>query len=184
MLGRFKKHNTINQDFDHIYREHSSLVYNLCLNYLQNSHDAEEVAQDVFMKVHSKLDGFRAESELKTWIYRITINHCYDFIKAKKRQKRFGFHLFIHTDVKEDSEVFSGFDHPGVQLENKEGMERIFKCINRLPERQKTALLLKTMDGLSQKELADVMGQSEKAVESLLSRARANLKTELKKNEG
>lgn len=136
------------------------------------------------MKVHGKLSGFKAESELKTWIYRITINHCLDFIKAKKRQKRFGFHLFIHTDVKEDSAVFSGFDHPGIQLENKEATERIFKCINRLPERQKTALLLKSMEGLSQKEIAEVMDQSVKSVESLLSRAKSNLRTELDRSEG
>ncbi len=160
------------------------MVFNLCLNYLQNTHDAEEVTQDVFMKVHSKMAGFKGTSELRTWIYRITINQCLDFLKAKKRQKRFGFHLFIQTDVLEDSAVFSTFDHPGIQLENKEATERIFRCMNRLPERQKTVLLLKTLEGLSQKEIAEVMDQSVKAIESLLSRAKANLRIELDRSEG
>jgi RNA polymerase sigma-70 factor (ECF subfamily) len=160
------------------------MVFNLCLNYLQNTHDAEEVTQDVFMKVHSKMAGFKGTSELRTWIYRITINQCLDFLKAKKRQKRFGFHLFIQTDVQEDSAVFSTFDHPGIQLENKEATERIFRCMNRLPERQKTVLLLKTLEDLSQKEIAEVMDQSVKAIESLLSRAKANLRIELDRSEG
>lgn len=160
------------------------MVFNLCLNYLQNTHDAEEVTQDVFMKVHSKMAGFKGTSELRTWIYRITINQCLDFLKAKKRQKRFGFHLFIQTDVLEDSAVFSTFDHPGIQLENKEATERIFRCMNRLPERQKTVLLLKTLEGLSQKEIAEVMDQSVKAIESLLSRAKANLRIEFDRSEG
>jgi len=159
-------------------------VYNLCLNYLQNTSDAEEVTQDVFVKVHQKLDGFKEESELSTWLYRIAVNHCLDFIKAKKRKKRFGFHLFIHTDVQEDSAAFSSFDHPGVQLENKEATERIYAAINQLPERQKTALLLKTMEGQSQNQIAEIMELSPKAVESLLSRSRANLKQLLKDNEG
>ncbi|MBP9151958.1 MAG: RNA polymerase sigma factor [Flavobacteriales bacterium] len=156
----------------------------MCLNYLQNTHDAEEVTQDVFVKIHSKLDSFKAESELKTWVYRIAVNQSLDFLKAKKRKKRFGFHLFIRTDMNEDAGVFSSFDHPGVQLENKEATEHIFKAINQLPERQKTALLLKSMEELSQNEIAEVMELSLKAVESLLSRARANLKEILKNNEG
>jgi RNA polymerase sigma factor (sigma-70 family) len=160
------------------------MVFNLCLNYLQNTHDAEEVTQDVFMKVHSKMAGFKGTSELRTWIYRITINQCLDFLKRKKRHKRFGFHVFIQTDVREDSAVFSTFDHPGIQLENKEATERIFRCMNRLPERQKTVLLLKTLEDLSQKEIAEVMDQSVKAIESLLSRAKANLRIELDRSEG
>ncbi|MCF8464225.1 MAG: RNA polymerase sigma factor [Flavobacteriales bacterium] len=160
------------------------MVFNVCLNYLQNSQDAEEVTQDVFVKVHSKLDTFKAESELKTWVYRISVNQSLDFIKAKTRKKRFGFHLFIHTDVKEDSAAFSSFDHPGIQFENKEATEQIFRAINQLPERQKTALLLKSMEELSQNEIAEVMELSTKAVESLLSRARATLKEILKNNEG
>jgi RNA polymerase sigma-70 factor (ECF subfamily) len=160
------------------------MVYNLCLNYLQNAQDAEEITQDVFLKVHAKLGGFKAESELKTWIYRIAVNQCLDFLKAKKRTKRFGFILSIGKEVAEDAVPFATFNHPGVQLEHREETERIFTCINQLPERQKTALLLKSMEQLSQKEVAHVMNLSEKSVESLLSRAKANLKNALHTSEG
>ncbi|MFM1875279.1 MAG: hypothetical protein RL266_1016 [Bacteroidota bacterium] len=171
-------------DIKDIYAQHGQLVYNVCLNYLQNAQDAEEVTQDVFVKVYAKKDSFKARSELKTWIYRIAINQCLDFLKAKKRKKRFGFFLSIGKEVEEDSAPFTAFNHPGVQLEDKERVAYIFACINELPERQKTALLLRSMEQLSQKEIAEVMALSEKAVESLLSRAKANLKQALKNREG
>lgn len=160
-----------------IYDNHSVMVFNLCLNYLQNEHDAEEVTQDVFVKVYQQIDSFQQNSSIKTWIYKITVNQCLDFIKAKKRQKRFGF-LFSITDNNEHLND-QDFNHPGVLLENKEATEHIFKQINQLPHNQKTALILKTMDELSQKEIADIMNISVKAVESLLSRAKANLKEKL-----
>ena len=78
----------------------------------------------------------------------------------------------------------SNFNHPGVELEQREATGRIFEHINALPSQQKIALLLKTMEGLSQKEVAEVMGISAKAVESLLSRAREQLRKELGSSEG
>ncbi len=169
--------------FDSIYDLHATAVFNVCLNYLQNTNDAEEVTQDVFVIVHRKIGSFKGESELRTWIYRIAINKCLDFLKAKKRKKRFGLHLFIHTDVKEDSAAFSTFNHPGVILEDKEATKQLFTLINSLPERQKTALLLRTTEDLSVNEIAEVMELTPKAVESLLSRARGNLKMKLKSDE-
>lgn len=165
-----------------IYEEYNGLVYNLCLNYLQNIEDAEEVTQDVFLVIHKKIDDFSGKSSLKTWIYKITVNQCLDFLKAKKRKKRFGFLLPLHDESNAFS--YSDFNHPGVLLENKEATENIFRLINELPPNQKTALILKTIDELSQKEIADVMEISVKAVESLLSRAKSNLKEKLKNTEG
>lgn len=171
-------------DFRAIYDEYSDMVYNLCLNYLQNSDDAQEVTQDVFVKVYKKLDTFRQQSSLKTWIYRISINQCLDFIKAKKRQKRFGFHISIFRNEQEVLPLPSKFKHPGVLLEDKEDLERLLGFINTLPANQKTALILKAIDGLPQKEIAEIMGTSLKSVESLLSRAKANLKKRIDRSAG
>jgi RNA polymerase sigma factor (sigma-70 family) len=171
-----------NQTIKEIYDEHSGLVYNLCLNYLQNTEDAEEVTQDVFVKVFNKHKDFKNESSLKTWIYKITVNQCLDFLKAKKRKKRFGFIIPIYDNS--ESFSYSDFNHPGVIIEHQEATENLLKLINELPHNQKTALLLKTIDELSQKEIAVIMELSEKAVESLLSRAKYNLKEKIKINEG
>ena len=165
-----------------IYDEHNGLVYNLCLNYLQNIEDAEEVTQDVFVTIFKKQEEFKSNSSLKTWIYRITVNHCFDFLKAKKRKKRFGFIIPIYDNS--ESYSYSDFNHPGITLENREATEKLLKLINELPNNQKTALILKIIDELSQKEIAEVMDLSVKAVESLLSRAKNNLKEKIKQSEG
>ena len=156
-----------------LYNTYAEMVYNLCLNYLQNQQDAEEVTQDVFVKVDQQLYRFEGRSAEKTWIYRIAINQCLDFLKARRRLKRFGWVIPLATQ--DSSAHFTSFDHPGVLLEDKEALEALFKKINALPEQQKTALLLKTMEHCSQQEIADIMEISTKAVESLLSRARKNL---------
>ncbi len=170
----------MNQNFKEIYNTHSDMVYNLSLNYLQNAQDAEEVTQDVFVKVHEKIDTFKAKANLKTWIYRITINQCLDFLKAKKRKKRWGINIpILWGNIPNVPSELSDFNHPGVLMEDKEAIQNLFQKINSLPHKQKTALILKTIDGLSQKEIAEVLKTSVKAVESLLSRAKANLKKKL-----
>lgn len=156
-----------------IYEHFGQMVYNLCLNYLQNKEEAEEATQDVFLKVHRHVDGFQRQAELKTWIYRISINTCLDIIRSRKKKSSLKL-VFSKYFSKENSAI--DFYHPGVELENREAVAQIFEKINLLPENQKTALLLKVMEDLSQKEIAATMEISEKAVESLLSRARANLK--------
>lgn len=156
------------------------MVYNLALNYVQNVEDAEEITQDVFVAVHSKLNTFRKESEYSTWIYRITINRSLDHVKAKKRKKRFAFFtsLFYEDANSIDHKSF-GIDHPGVALEQKEALSEIFRLINDLPVNQKTALILTRLEGKSQIDVADIMEISQKAVESLVSRAKKNLENKL-----
>jgi RNA polymerase sigma factor (sigma-70 family) len=167
-----------------LYKEYSKMVYNLCLQYLQNTEDAEEVCQDVFIQVHQHLSSFKHESTPSTWIYRITINKCLDVIKAKKRKKRFAF---LQSIFKENSLEIKyetkEFNHPGILLENKEALEIVFKCLNLLKEEQKTALILHKIEKLSQQEIAEIMNLSRKAVESLVQRAKQNLK-KLLENEG
>ena len=160
--------------FNEVYATHARMVYNLCLNQLRNKDEASEATQDVFVKVHEKLPGFKGDSSLRTWIHRIAINTCLDRIKAAKRKKRSFFGISLSSE--ERTVEVAVFDHPGVRLEERETMERLFADIDALPENQRTALLLKGTEGLSMEEVAEVMGLSAKAVESLLSRARANLK--------
>jgi len=151
-------------------------VFNLCLNYVQNYEDAQEITQDIFVAIHQSIDKFRNESNLETWIYRISINKCLDFIRTRQRKKRFAFIYFITGD-KEITSVkqLSEFNHPGVALEQKEQMAFLFKCINALPENQKTALILNKLEQKKQQEIAEIMQISAKAVESLIQRAKLNL---------
>jgi RNA polymerase sigma factor (sigma-70 family) len=155
------------------------------LQYVQNYEDAEEITQDVFVSIHQSLQSFREQSQLKTWIYRITINRSLDFVKAKQRKKRFGFltSLFYNdsNDIKHDA---PHFNHPGIQLEHKEALQNLFMQINELPDNQKTALILSKIEQKTQVEIAEVMNLSTKAVESLVQRAKTNLSKKLNTSEG
>ncbi len=163
------------------------MVYNLCLNYLQSTVEAEESTQDVFLKVHAKYAQFDKRSSLKTWIYRITINQCLDQLKARKRKKRDGImvRLFNFGATEASNSVqLPDFDHPGILLEHQEAVDGLFARINALPKNQRAAILLKSTEGLSQQEIAEVLNIGVKAVESLLSRGRKNLRTMLAASEG
>jgi RNA polymerase sigma factor (sigma-70 family) len=170
--------------FKEVFDKYNKLVYNLALQYVQNKEDAEEITQDVFVKIHEKLSTFQNHSDLKTWIYRITINHSLDFIRVKKSKK--GWFFFSAMSFNDDSTNLDlpHFDHPGVKLEQKEAVESIFKAINQLPDNQKTVIILLKIEHNSQAETALIMNLSSKAVESLFQRAKKNLENLILKNEG
>ena len=172
---------SINQnDFRKIYDQYKILVYNVALNYLQNIEDAEEITQDVFVQLHYSVSEFKEKSELKTWIYRITINKCLDFIKHKSSKKR---HFIFGKKSENQFEIqnISNFEHPGILLVNKEKAEILYGVINELSENQKTAFILSKIDGLSNPEISEIMNVGISSVESLIFRAKANLKEKLSK---
>lgn len=158
------------------------MVFNLALNYGQNYEDAQEITQDVFVSVHKSLDKFRHEANVSTWLYRITINRCLDVIKSRKRKKRFGFIISLFDSS--ENEHIPHFNHPGILLEHKETLTTLFQYINQLPDNQKTAILLSKTEQKSHAEVAEIMGISPKAAESLLQRAKTNLLAKMKQNEG
>ena len=166
------------QDFKELVESWKDMVYNTALSIVQNSEDAEDITQDVFISVYEKLASFREEAQISTWIYRITIRKALDHEKRKKRQKHGGLLRRIFTVRNEDEPV--NFEHPGVQLDNKEKASILFRSMKQLSEKQRIAFTLQKVEGLSNREIADVMGLSLQAVESLQARAKANLQTILK----
>ena len=167
--------------FDEIYFDHHKMVFNLALQYVQNIEDAEEITQDVFVKVFDNLDSFKKQASLKTWIYRISINQSLDFIKAKNTQKRnFLSSIFSLNDEKFKFEP-PNFNHPGIELEQKEAYLKIFEAINQLSDNQKTAIILLKIEDKSQFETAEIMNLNVKALESLFQRAKKNLENLINK---
>lgn len=167
-----------NYDFKNIYAKYAVFVYNIALNYLQNTEDAEEITQDVFIQVNDSIKKFENNSTLKTWIYRITINKCLDFIKFKNSQKRWFIYGKKSSNEKEILN-YSNFDHPGITIENQENAAILFEMINQLTDNQKSAFLLSKVEELSNSEIAMIMELSISSVESLIFRAKANLKEKL-----
>ena len=167
-------------DFEKIYNEYKNIVYNLALQYVQNQADAQEITQDTFLSIYKNLNSFQKKSSIKTWVYRIAINKSLDFINSRKRNKRRFFFDAIKNNQTNEKVQFSHFDHPGVILEQKEAVKKIFDAINQLPERQKTAIILLKIENKTQKETAFIMQCSVKSVESLYQRAKNKLSKILK----
>lgn len=155
---------------------YKKMVFNTVLGFLQNMEDAEDVTQDVFIKVFENIVNFKQQSKLSTWIYRISITQATDFIRHKKRKKRMGFLTSLFGTNNELLHDPPNFIHPGVLAENREQSAILFNAINQLPEKQKTAFMLQKIQDMSQQQIAEIMDMNEGAVESLLSRAKANLK--------
>lgn len=152
-------------------------VFNTILGMVQNTEDAEELAQDVFIKALQNVEKFKGQSQISTWLYRIAINTSLDHLKMRSRKKRFAFMISLSGGTEENPAPNPpDFVHPGLQLENKELAQTLFKAINQLAEKQKTALVLTKIEGLSYEQTAQVMETTVAAVESLLFRAKQNLK--------
>ena len=152
-------------------------IFNTAIGILQNEHNAEEITQEVFIEVYRSIKNFKSDSTLSTWIYKITINKSLDFIRKAKRNKRFGTVVNLLKEESNEPIVHpKNFFHPGIVLEQKEKSKILFAAIDQLNERQKTCFVLKYVEGLSQKEISEVMECAEGAVESILSRAKENLR--------
>lgn len=152
-------------------------VYNTALSLMQNREDAQDVAQDVFTEVFQSIHKFRGQSRLSTWLYRIAVTKSLEEIRTRERGKRKG--IMISLFGKEDLIPAAGnepFYHPGVSLENKELSAALFTAIRRLAVNQRTAFTLNKVENLNYSELAEVMNVSVSSVESLLFRAKQNLR--------
>lgn len=169
--------------------DYQKVVFNTCLSFVPNSADAEDIAQEVFVEVYSSISKFKGNSKLSTWIYRISVNKCLEFIRKKNTKKRFGLRQSLSGGgiPLDKTTYFTEFNHPGIQLEQKEQQQMLFRAIDKLPESQKIVFTLHKIDGLSYKEVSEITKKSISSVESLLFRAKRNLKqvlTEYYKKEG
>lgn len=165
--------------FKVIVEQWQDMVYNTILGIVQNETEAEDLAQDVFIKVFEKIGTFKGDSKFSTWLYRIATTTALDHLRGKKRKKRFGFLQSLGGGGNEEKEQVPDFHHPGVSLDNKERAAVLFKAIEALPENQKSAYTLHKLEGLSYRDVSEVLNTTVSAVESLMSRANQNLRKQL-----
>ncbi len=160
--------------------EYEAMVYNTAVGIVQNEEDADDVTQEVFIQVYQSISSFKGESKLSTWLYRIAITKALDHEKRKKRKKRFAFLESLFGNAKEEMIQPPDFQHPGIVLENKEKAGELFNALKQIPDNQRTAFTLHKLEGLSYLEIAAVMETTLSAVESLMGRAKNNLRKILK----
>jgi len=159
--------------------KYKDAILNICYGYLRNRADAEDLAQDVFVEVYHSIDSFRENSSLYTWIYRIAVTKCLDELRYRKRLKRRAWYKSRQWDEETEPEIdeLDGqYPNPQDDLEQQQRIEYIQRALEKLPETQREAFTLINFDGLTYKETAKAMSKTNSAVESLVHRAKQNLK--------
>lgn len=153
------------------------------MGFVHSYADAEDIAQDVFVEIYQSIQNFRGEAGLSTWIYRIAVNKSLNFLRKAGRRKVFSF--FGNNEGGSDNQIktlASGREYcPDEELQKSEKSKAISQAMNKLPASQETAFILSKYDELSYQEIAEVMDISVSSVESLLFRARQNLRKSLLK---
>jgi len=156
--------------FDKIARLISQDLINVSYHYVANYEDAKDVSQEVLLKLYKKLRSFHHASKVSTWMYRIVVNACIDFLRKKK--KTVSLEETITKDEKDTDTMIE-------QMEKKDTQERIKKGLEKLPLRQRNVIILKHFEGLKISEIGKILGCSQSSVKTHLYRAIENLRKEL-----
>ena len=159
---------------------HQRMVYNLSLHLLGDRDEAMDLSQEVFLRVFRTLARFRGQSALRTWIYRIVVNQARNRQRWWRRRHRADqVSLDAHVAKFGDLESKNDPSTPDRMFARKETSVRIWCALDRLPFDQRTALVLREIDGLRYDEIAFSLGIAVGTVKSRLTRARQALREEL-----
>ena len=155
--------------FEELYRQHSGRLFSLAVRMLGNQADAEDQLQEIFLSAHRKLESFRGESALGTWLYRLAMNQLLDYVRS--RAARTG----QLTDALDDATLLA--DAGGHRLADR-AIERIDleRALAELPEGCRAAFLLHDVEGLEHKEVSEVLGIAEGTSKSQVHKARLRLR--------
>ncbi len=162
--------------FKKLVDEWQDMVYNTAAGIVQHEDDADDITQEVFMQVYQSVSSFKGESKLSTWLYRITVTKSLDHLKRKKTKKRFAFVQSLFGNSSDETLHPPEFNHPGVLAENKEKAAALLKAMQQLPNNQRIAFTLHKVEGQKHQDIAAIMNLSVTATESLIARAKSNLR--------
>ncbi len=154
---------------------YKDMVFTLAVKMLNNKEEAEEIAQDTFIKVYNSLNKFKGESKFSTWVYKVTYNTCLDALKKKKKQNNASFiEDFSEHQTKALESILDNIDE-------KERNQAIQECLEELPSEEAFLLTLYYFDDQSVEEIAKVINISTDNVKVKLFRTRKKLATILKR---
>ncbi len=171
--------------FNQLVEEHKDGVLNICYGFVKNTEEAEDITQEVFVEVFKTISKFREDSSLFTWIYRIAVSRSLDAIKKKKSIKRAAFfEKRVQSEVAEYEIENTASDtlSPDSELEQIQQQQFIQFSLAKLTGSQRTAFVLSHQDGLSYKEISEIMGKSLTSIESLIHRSKQTLRKIMEEN--
>ena len=156
--------------------KYQSRIYGMVYGMVRNREDASEITQETFVKAYNKLETFRLDSSFYTWIYRIAVNRSIDLLRKKKRRRNSEFDESIATRDGDGSLIDRHHqENPSKALERKQLYGKIMDAMEALPDDQRQVVLMRELDGMSYKEISDMMGIPEGTVMSRLYYARKKL---------
>jgi RNA polymerase sigma-70 factor (ECF subfamily) len=172
-----------NYAFEALVKRHQGAVLNLIYRFMGNRTKAEDLAQEVFIRVWQAAGRYKRTAKFSTWIYRITANLCLNELKSAHRRKFLFFSSSGGKDENREDQYLGLHADKGQSPEDllivAERKQQVFAALRRLPANQRLAVILKRYDDLSYGEIAQILGCSVSAVDSLLVRAKRNLRKNL-----
>ena len=161
--------------FEELVRAHEKTVYNLALRMTGNPQDAEDMAQEAFLKAYRSLPEFRGESKFSVWLYRIVSNVCLDHLRKQSRRPSSSLTMEDDDGEEQQFDVPDESASPEKLLEQKLTREAVQRGLNQLPDEQRQILLLRELRGLSYEEVGEALGLEAGTVKSRIFRARKRL---------
>jgi RNA polymerase sigma-70 factor (ECF subfamily) len=173
LIRRLQAHDEI--AFADIVERYQAKVFSIIYGILRNHNDAEDIAQQVFSKAYSAIRSFDSRSSLLTWIYRITVNECYDYLR-KRRARRVVYESDFSAEEAQCLETAESVVDPAARVD-RQLLERdlVVKLLSKVPEQARILMLLREVEGHSMEELADMTGLNENTIKVMLFRTRQKL---------
>lgn len=161
--------------FETLVTEHQARVYNLALRMVSNRADADDCAQEAFIKAFRALPSFRGDASVSSWLYRLTTNVCLDFLRGKKRRAETALTAATEDGEAIDPDIPDPSDGPEALAEKSERRAMVQRALGRLPDDFRQVLLLRELGGLSYDEIGRAMQLEAGTVKSRIFRARRKL---------
>lgn len=163
--------------FEELISEHEKRAYNIALKMLKNPEDAMDISQEAFIKVYKSINNFNLKSSFATWLYRIVVNTCLDFLK-KNQTKVYHIDNPIKTEDGEITREIADIQTaPEVILERKMTRQLVHNAMDELDNIHRTVVILRDIQGFSYKEISEMLDCSLGTVKSRIKRGRDNLKS-------
>ena len=161
--------------FEALVRAYEKNVYNLALRMMGNAQDAEDMAQEAFLKAYNSLPGFRGDSKFSVWLYRIVSNVCLDQLRKKSKRPTVSLSMEDEDGEETQLDLPDTAQSPEEVLEKKLTREAVRRGLAQLPEDARQILLLREIQGLSYEEIGETLGLEAGTVKSRIFRARKRL---------
>jgi len=169
------------QSFESIYADYGEKIINLAFRLSGNRETARDLTQEIFLKVYENLDSFEGKSHIYTWIYRIAVNHIYNYLKKERRYRWLDLLDKNISDSLHENQIDPAYRAsnpsapPDGAMQTSQRAEIVWKTVQTLPAKYRVPLILHHYEELSYKEIADALGLSLSAVEARIHRAKKQL---------